>query len=137
MDPPLILTHNHDPKVIFKPHFSLMDSLESPASHVSYQDLWSNFQRISHSYNDLLSQNRDLSDAHRALREEYNTLRDTYWCLRYKHQELVDDAINARIESWRHVVRLEEVKKELRLLRQGDSQPPCVFRLPRSLHFIK
>lgn len=126
MDPPLVLTQDHDPKVIFRAQ--LLPCPESPTTPqaLTYDDLWSNFQRISHSYNDLVTQHRELSEAHQALREEFNSLRDLYWRLRYKNQELMDDAVNARIESWRHVVRLEELKKELRLLQQGKTQPLCV-----------
>lgn len=106
-----------------------MDSLPDPDSSMSYDALLSSYQRLSHCYTDLFSRNRELSEANRALREECNTFRDNYWSLRYKHQEVADDAINARIESWRHVVRLEELNKELRLLKQADSQPMCVFHL--------
>lgn len=134
MDPPLVLTQLHDPNVIFRAQFSFKhpEPSQSPTILFPHDDLWSNFQRMSQSYNDLMNQNRELSESHQALQEEYNTLRETYMCLRYKHQEVVDDAMHSRIESWRHAVRLEELKKELRLLKQGETQPQYV-RHPTSL----
>lgn len=137
MDNPLILTHDHDPQVVFKLPFPSMDSPGSPPSPVSYDALWSSFQRLTLSYNDLILQHRELSEANRTLREECNSFRDNYWTLRSKHQEVVDEAINARIESWRHVVRVEELQTELRLVKQRDSKSMCVSpnsALPRRRH---
>ncbi|KXN89092.1 hypothetical protein AN958_06293 [Leucoagaricus sp. SymC.cos] len=124
IDTPLVLTHNHDPKVVFRGQLvpQSFDSQEALVNPLSYDELWSNFQRMTRAYNDLLFQNKELLDTHQALQNEYNSLRDTYWSLHAKHQEFVDDAINSRIQSWRHVVRVEELEKELRLLKQGEAQ---------------
>lgn len=125
MDPPLVLTQHHDPNVIFRAQFSFNqpESSQSPTILCANDDLWSKYYRMSNSYRELYTQNRELSEGHQALKEEYNTLRDTYLRLRCKHQELVDDAMHSRIESWRHAVRLEEVKNELCLLKQNEALP--------------
>jgi predicted nuclease with TOPRIM domain len=123
MDTPLILTHDHDPKVVFRGQFNpyVLDTLQAPADPPSYNDLWTNFQHLSRTYNDLVSQHHDLSDAHQALQVELNNFRDSCWSLRSRQQELVDDATKARIQSWRHIVRVEELEKELGTLRHGET----------------
>ncbi|KAF9449532.1 hypothetical protein P691DRAFT_812296 [Macrolepiota fuliginosa MF-IS2] len=127
MDPPLVLTQLHDPKLIFRVQLPLqpVDCPQSPTPQsLPYDDLWDNFQRMSRAYNNLLTQNKDLSDAHHTLQDEFTNLRDLYWRLRCKNQELVDEAIHTRIESWRHAVRLEELKKELCLLQHANAHTP-------------
>ncbi|KAJ3561371.1 hypothetical protein NP233_g10232 [Leucocoprinus birnbaumii] len=95
---------------------------------MSYEELWSNFQHLSRAYHSLLIQQRELAEAHQTLQNEHTGLRDSYSTLTAKHQEFVDDAINHRIQSWRYVVRVEELEKELRLLREGDTHPSSTKR---------
>ena len=100
-------------------------------------DLLSNSRHLSHIYNDLLSRHRALSDAHQALKNEYTVLCGSYARLSAKHQEHVNDAITSRIQSWRYVVRVEELEKELYLLRQGDKHSMCVCcKIPTSCAYL-
>jgi len=122
-DSPLILTHDHDPDVVFKGPWMAHTT-------ATCQDLLSNFRHLSHIYNDLLSRHRALSDAHQALKDEYTVLRGSYARLSTKHQEHVNDANTSRIQSWRYVVRVEELEKELYLLKQGDKHSVCVCCIP-------
>ncbi|KAF5359292.1 hypothetical protein D9756_003412 [Leucocoprinus leucothites] len=136
LDTPLILTHDHDPNVVFRGPFlpQLGQSVESPRTPVSYDELWTNFQHLSRAYHNLLTQHRELSDARNTLQTEHKGLRDSYNSLASKHQEFVDDAINTRIQSWRYVVRVEELEKELRLLRQGDAHSLSIKRKYDDIH---
>jgi len=118
-DPPLVLTHDHDPDVVFRGPWMA----PTPAA---CNDLLSNFRHLSHIYNDLLSRHRALSDAHQALKDEHTVLRSSYARLSTKNQEHVNDAITSRIQSWRYVVRVEELENELYLLKQGDKHSMCV-----------
>lgn len=122
LDPPLVLTHDHDPDIVFRGQCLV----QHPQSPLSYDDLRSKSHHLSLVYHDLLSRHRILADAHQALKAEHSVLRSSYASLASKHQEYVDDAINSRIQSWRYVVRVEELEKELRLLRQGNAHSMCV-----------
>lgn len=122
-DPPLVLTQDHDPDVVFRGPWMA----HTPAA---CNDLLSNFRHLSHIYNDLLSRHRALSDAHQALKDEHTALRGSYASLSTKHQEHVHDAITSRIQSWRYVVRVEELENELYLLKQGDKCSMYVRCIP-------
>ena len=122
LDPPLVLTHDHDPNIVFRGQ----SLVQHPQSPLSYDDLRSKSHHLSLVYHDLLSRHRILADAHQALKAEHSVLRSSYASLASKHQEYGDDAINSRIQSWRYVVRVEELEKELRLLRQGNAHSMCV-----------
>lgn len=117
LDPPLVLTHDHDPNIVFRGQ----SLVQHPQNPLSYDDLRSKSHHLSLVYHDLLSRHRILADAHQALKAEHSVLRSSYASLASKHQEYGDDAINSRIQSWRYVVRVEELEKELRLLRQGNA----------------